>query len=326
MLCGCRDYHNDEKCDSPDTTYMSKSYNKVEEKKELQVAWTEYRGRSLDIDYLPIQSVTSPYNINLKYISSIQRDSTYESWYILQQVDGHRIKYYDELVFRFIDVYGRVFDEESIYNTCKLYWLTSNPDKPDTAVVKLQSNSRFNPTNISLYLTNTEDAQFSYVTRVTNCDIETNLGYKALWQPLSLVQLNDYYYIVSSSLANDKVSDDSVSISNIVVIPVNGSFEDFTNNIQDRIVVGSGNKFAYDNNTVYEYTDKIRLPNFMKIKVTTRTDAYPWEGPMPFYMSMKLYSKDRNLASALKSAELPAIYLIKDDNKDLIPIYAYCED
>ena len=59
----------------------------------------------------------------------------------------------------------------------------------------------FEPEDIQLYIGNTENENFSYWLSVSDCEINTNLGYKAMWQPLSLVQLDNKYYIISGSLA-----------------------------------------------------------------------------------------------------------------------------
>ena len=330
LLCACQDPHGDIRYDDPDLTYLAKEKDEPPEIAGYKVAWTNYSSRDLSVDYLPLTESTFKLDLKMKYIASFVRDDTatpYESWYVIQQVDEHRFKYYDELNYTFIDPqYNRYFTEDSPTSTYTMYWITSSPQKPDTCVVKLQSSMQYKPEDIQLYISNTKIKDFSYWLNVSDCKINTNLGYKAMWQPLSLVQLNKKYYIIGSSLAKTKVKDSSIEITNISVIPINGTFEEFEKTIKKRIKPGIGNTFKSEGKRIYEYTKKMSMTKYAKIRASAKSDAYTWEGPMPFVMSITLSTDKGTLDEVFDNDTIPAIYSLRDDSDKLIPIYAYTKD
>ncbi len=330
MLCACQDRYGDTHYDDPDLTYLAKEKEDTPELAGYSIAWTHYRNRDLSVDYLPIADTTFQLDLKMKYITSFVREDTptpYESWFVIQQVDGHRFKYYDELTYTFVDQqHNRYFTDNSTDNTYTMHWTTNSPSKQDTCIVRLQSSMQFTPESIQLCIGNSEDANFSYWLNVSNCDINTDLGYKAMWQPLSLVQLDKKYYIISSSLAKTKVTDNSIKISNISVIPIDGTFKEFKKIIKKRIKPGIGNTFKSDGKQLYEYTREMPMTKYASIKASAKSDAYTWEGPVPFIMSINLSTDKGTLDEVFNEDTVPAIYTLKDDSGKLIPIYAYTQN
>lgn len=330
MLCACQDRYGDMRYDDPDLTYLAKEKDVAPELAGYSVAWTHYSNRDLSVDYLPLADTTFQLDLKMKHIASFVREDTstpYESWFVIQQVDGHRFKYYDELTYTFVDSqHNRYFTENTPNSTYTMYWITNNPSKPDTCIVKLQSSLQFKPEGIQLYIGNMKNKNFSYCLNVSDCEINTNLGYKAMWQPLSLVRLNKKYYIISSLLAKTKVSDSSIEISNISVIPIDGTYQEFKKIIKKRVKPGIGNTFKSEGKPLYEYTRKMPMTKYAKIKASAKSDAYTWEGPVPFVMSISLSTNKGTLDEVFNDDTIPAIYTLKDDSDNLIPIYAYTKN
>ena len=67
-------------------------------------------------------------------------------------------------------------------------------------------------------------------------------------------------------------------ISNITVIPIDGTFEEFKETIKKRIKPGIGNTLKSEGGQLYEYTGKMSMTKYAKIKASAKSDAYTWRG------------------------------------------------
>ena len=330
MLTGCAVPHNDFRYDEPDYKYLLVEKKTIKEIVGYNVAWTLFSDSDLDTYYVESKPTSAEQvSVNLKYISSTVREDSelpYESWYIVQQTGSMHIHRDDLIHLEFYAAFENITFVEDTHadNIVTYYWLTSNPVHKDTCVVRLQSRSYFHPDSVQVFVGTLNQGhvdKYLYSTKPTDCQINYNLGYKSTQYPLSLVLLGGKHYIMSGALVERKDYAKKVAYRNISVIPIDGTYSEFQKAAEGHLHVAYGNTFVMSNRKrCYEYKSSMRLLPALKISFSVSSDAYEYEEPAPFVMKVVLRSKSKPLDELLNHDYIPAVYTLKDDYKNSIPI------